>query len=374
MRDTETKEFFSSSVFFNHKASDIETDFICPQGFHFFNSFFFSKAVVGLQVMLAIIYNEQLLLENTTYDQRAGLYHGTDKLTWIVYDIVQSSCLVKTLTCWKQSKALRYRNSRHINCILIYQVAARDLPKAITHPMLAQLLVIVHCDNKQSWFKVDDNSNESIKTISDAKMNMLILCASHFIADFNLLVLLTMLLSRNNTFMLNASQINFQAAEDFRATDIISDQFAFQKHVSSFSREKPKQTTSKDVTAEIALASSRKKPVEDVVGEERIKNSKPCGVLDEEQSAKSQAALLLSHDGCSSVEKVDKTEEDALRNGSQDARKKPQTVHPFEGQLSIRWSTASSVSSLDIVFSGVLIMPDLNRKMCLMLTTHLKAL
>ncbi|KAI8370085.1 hypothetical protein EDC96DRAFT_588179 [Choanephora cucurbitarum] len=137
-------------------------------------------------------------------------------------------------------------------------------------------------------------------------MNILILCASHFIADFDLLVLLAKLLFRNNTFMLDASQINFQAAEGFRAKDMIPDQFAIQKTCSS--REKSKQATSKDVTAESAPAPSRKRPIEDVGDEKRIKN---------------KAALLLSPDGCSSVEKVDKTEKDALRNGRQDASKSP---------------------------------------------------
>ncbi|KAI8352167.1 hypothetical protein EDC96DRAFT_546672 [Choanephora cucurbitarum] len=61
-----------------------------------------------------------------------------------------------------------------------------------------------------------ENLNGLIKTIFNTKMNMLIPSASDFVADFQLLVFLTMLSFRNHTFVLDTNQINFQAAEGFR--------------------------------------------------------------------------------------------------------------------------------------------------------------
>ncbi|KAI8377275.1 hypothetical protein BD560DRAFT_432965 [Blakeslea trispora] len=75
------------------------------------------------------------------------------------------------------------------------------------------------------------NLNEPIKTIFDTKMNMLVPSASDFVADFQLLVFLTMLSFRNHTFVLDTNQINFQAAEGFRTQDIFPDNFKMQEHV-----------------------------------------------------------------------------------------------------------------------------------------------
>ncbi|KAI8387056.1 hypothetical protein BD560DRAFT_486601 [Blakeslea trispora] len=55
--------------------------------------------------------------------------------------------------------------------------------------------------------------------------------ASDFVADFQLLVFLTMLSFRNHTFVLDTNQINFQAAEGFRTQDIFPDNFKMQEHV-----------------------------------------------------------------------------------------------------------------------------------------------
>ncbi|KAI8334893.1 hypothetical protein BD560DRAFT_428631 [Blakeslea trispora] len=75
------------------------------------------------------------------------------------------------------------------------------------------------------------NLNEPIKTIFDTKMNMLVPFASDFVADFQLLVFLTMLSFRNHIFVLDTNQINFQAAEGFRTQDIFPDNFKMQEHV-----------------------------------------------------------------------------------------------------------------------------------------------
>ncbi|KAI8359809.1 hypothetical protein BD560DRAFT_449061 [Blakeslea trispora] len=75
------------------------------------------------------------------------------------------------------------------------------------------------------------NLNEPIKTIFNTKMNMLVPSASDFVADFQLLVFLTMLSFRNHTFVLDTNQTNFQAAEGFRTQDIFLDNFKMQEHV-----------------------------------------------------------------------------------------------------------------------------------------------
>ncbi|KAI8364939.1 hypothetical protein BD560DRAFT_311079, partial [Blakeslea trispora] len=75
------------------------------------------------------------------------------------------------------------------------------------------------------------NLNEPIKTIFDTKMNMPIPSASDFVADFQLLVFLTMLSFRNNNFVLDTNQINFQAAEGLRTKDISPVNFTMQEHV-----------------------------------------------------------------------------------------------------------------------------------------------
>ena len=75
------------------------------------------------------------------------------------------------------------------------------------------------------------NLNGPIKTIFNTKMNMLIPSASDFVADFQLLVFLTILSFRNHTFVLDTNQINFQAAEGLRTQGIFPDSFKMQEHV-----------------------------------------------------------------------------------------------------------------------------------------------
>ncbi|KAI8328867.1 hypothetical protein EDC96DRAFT_580221 [Choanephora cucurbitarum] len=75
------------------------------------------------------------------------------------------------------------------------------------------------------------NLNEPIKTIFKTKMNMLVPSASDFVADFQLLVFLTMLSFRNHTFVLDTNQTNLQATEGFRTQDIFPDSFKMQEHV-----------------------------------------------------------------------------------------------------------------------------------------------